>query len=384
LDREYDIYRKLAQHIDQMPVAFPPTESGVELRILKHLFTPEEAEIALHLSALPETADKIYRRIKKAGISGITKDKLEKLLEGLVAKGCILGGKFFKSKGGGEKFYSKVSLAVGMYELQVNRLTREFVGYMGQYIDEGFAEAFITPKTSQLKTIPIKSSFMPEHNIATYDDIKQLVMKTEGKIAVFNCVCRQENIILDNTCKQTDRKEICLAFNEAADYVIEQLEGRRISMDECLEILKQNEKDGLVLQPENSLKPNFLCSCCGCCCTVLNMLKKFPRPAEYWHSNHFAYVDSELCEGCKKCLKICPMEAIIIEKKFAAVSLDRCIGCGLCTSICSSNAIKLKKKAKETVPAKDHFSLYRKIMLERLKPFEKLKIIGKVMMGSKI
>jgi electron transport complex protein RnfB len=78
------------------------------------------------------------------------------------------------------------------------------------------------------------------------------------------------------------------------------------------------------------------------------------------------------------------MEAISIEGKVASVDLDRCIGCGLCTSTCQANAIRLLKKEKETVPAKDHFSLYRKIMLERLKPFDKLKIIGKVMMGSKI
>jgi electron transport complex protein RnfB len=223
LNEEHDIYKKLARHIDQMPVAFPATESGVEIRILKYLFTPEEAEIALHLSALPEPADKIYKRLKKTGIS---KDKLEKTLDGMVAKGSIMGGRFFKSKGE-KKYYSKALLAVGMYELQVNKLTKEFVDNMSQYIEEGFAEAFITPKTSQLKTIPIKSSCMPEHNIATYDDIKHLVMKTEGKIAVFNCVCRQEKIVLGTPCKQTDRNEICLGFNEAADYVIERRNASR-------------------------------------------------------------------------------------------------------------------------------------------------------------
>ncbi len=33
-----DIYRELQRHLDEMPVGYPRTESGVEIRILKHLF----------------------------------------------------------------------------------------------------------------------------------------------------------------------------------------------------------------------------------------------------------------------------------------------------------------------------------------------------------
>jgi len=315
LDTKNDVYKKLALHLDQMPIAFPSTESEVELRILRHFFTPEEAEIALYLSAMPESADKIYRRIKKTGIS---RETLEQTLDGLVSKGSILGGKLFQDKGK-KKYYSKAHLAVGMYEFQVNRLTRKLVDDMGQYTDEAYAEAFITPRTSQLKTIPIESSFTPEHNVATYDDIRQLVMETAGKIAVYNCVCKQENIILGKACKKTERQEICIGFN-----------------------------------------------------------------AEYWHSNYFAEVKAEDCSGCKRCQKRCSMEAISIEENVSSVNLERCIGCGLCTSSCKTQAIKLKKKTRETVPAKDQFSLYRKIMLERLKPFDRLKMLGKVMIGSKI
>jgi electron transport complex protein RnfB len=375
-----DVYKKLAEHIDHMPIAFPATVSGVELRILKHLFSPEEAEIALHLSALPESADKIYKRAKKTGIS---REKIEKVLDGLVAKGSIMGGKLFMAKGEG-KYYSKAPLAVGMYEFQVDRLTRQLCEDMEQYTNEGFAEAFITPKTSQLKTIPIGSSVTPEHNIATYDDVRQIVMANEGKIAVYNCICKQEKELLGKSCKVTDRQETCIGFNEVAEYSIDGGVGRSISKEECLEILKQNEEDGLVLQPENAQKPNYFCSCCSCCCGVLDMLKKFPRPAEYWHSNYYARVDAELCEGCKKCQKRCQMEAISIEDKKSHVNLDRCIGCGLCVSTCSTNAITLEKKAKITVPAKDDNSMYKKIMMERLGTVDKIKLIGKMLTGGKI
>jgi hypothetical protein len=47
---EADVYRRLQRHLDELPVGYPATASGVELRILERLFTPEEAEVALALS----------------------------------------------------------------------------------------------------------------------------------------------------------------------------------------------------------------------------------------------------------------------------------------------------------------------------------------------
>ena len=47
ITEDSDIYRRLQQHLDQMPVGFPRAESGADIRVLKHLFTPEEAKIAI-------------------------------------------------------------------------------------------------------------------------------------------------------------------------------------------------------------------------------------------------------------------------------------------------------------------------------------------------
>jgi electron transport complex protein RnfB len=49
-----DVYEKLAQHLDSLPAGYPRTESGVEMRILKRLFSPEEAELATTLTMMPE------------------------------------------------------------------------------------------------------------------------------------------------------------------------------------------------------------------------------------------------------------------------------------------------------------------------------------------
>jgi hypothetical protein len=40
-----DVYKRLARHLDELPAGFPPLESGVEIRILKRLFSEEEAEM---------------------------------------------------------------------------------------------------------------------------------------------------------------------------------------------------------------------------------------------------------------------------------------------------------------------------------------------------
>ena len=49
MEQNNQVYIKLQQHLDSQAVGFPATKSGVELKILKHIFTPEEAEIASFL-----------------------------------------------------------------------------------------------------------------------------------------------------------------------------------------------------------------------------------------------------------------------------------------------------------------------------------------------
>ena len=60
------IYKRLADHLNDLPGGFPPSDTGVEIRILKRLFTHEEAEFALHLTLIPEAPKVLARR---AGIT---------------------------------------------------------------------------------------------------------------------------------------------------------------------------------------------------------------------------------------------------------------------------------------------------------------------------
>jgi len=64
MSENHDIYRKLQKRLDKLPIGFPPTDSGVEVELLKSLFSPQEAEITIHLKLLPETLGVISNVLK--------------------------------------------------------------------------------------------------------------------------------------------------------------------------------------------------------------------------------------------------------------------------------------------------------------------------------
>lgn len=371
-----DVYRRLQRHLDKMPVGFPETESGVELRILKRLFTPDEAEVALILSAVPEALDRIHSRAKGQGMSV---EELEGVLDRMVAGGAILG------RGRGDrKRYSKAQLAVGMYEFQVDRLTKELQQDVDQYFREGFGEAFHGPKTGQMRTIPIGARFVPERQVGRYDDARELIEGTKGPIAVMNCVCRQGKELTGEPCRQTDARRVCMTFKGAARRLVEEGTAQVVTRVEALALTRRAEEDGMVLQPENTQDPLFMCFCCGCCCGVLTTAKRFPHPAEYLQSNYRAVVDPEVCTECETCRSRCPMEALDSSNGATRVDHHRCIGCGLCVTTCPSEALALVAKEQATVPPRDQHALYKKILLERFGVLGTAWMAGKALLGRRV
>lgn len=56
-------------------------------------------------------------------------------------------------------------------------------------------------------------------------------------------------------------------------------------------------------------------------------------------------IEKQDCVGCNKCLKICPVDAIIGSKNYVhSVIADMCIGCNLCIDVCPTECIKKKRK----------------------------------------
>ncbi len=365
---EDPIYEELRKKIDEsMPVGFPASEDGTELRLLEMLFTPEEAKIAIHLSILPERLKVIHRRVKKAGIS-ISINEMEERLDGLVEKGAIVGGAILDDEKQGKR-YSLTQWIFGMWELQVDKLTKEFAKLAERYSLETFyQELHQKDKPCQMRTIPLEKSLTPEHCVSTYDNIRELLENTVDSIVVINCICRQEHDLIEKSCKLSDIRRNCIAFNTFAEIAIKIVpSARRISKDELLKILDTNQKEGFVIQTENNQNPQYMCFCCGCCCGFLTTVKQFPRPAEYYSSNFYAQSNPELCIGCESCVERCQMEAITMDDGKSSVNLDRCIGCGNCVAVCESNTISLIKRDEEIIPAKDQMELYQKIMMKKIK-----------------
>jgi hypothetical protein len=58
-----DIYERLAVALDLLPHGFARTSSGVELKLIKIAFTPEEVWLAGQLTRFPETAEEIAARV---------------------------------------------------------------------------------------------------------------------------------------------------------------------------------------------------------------------------------------------------------------------------------------------------------------------------------
>lgn len=58
------------------------------------------------------------------------------------------------------------------------------------------------------------------------------------------------------------------------------------------------------------------------------------------------WVEADLCNGCKRCLKACPYGALEFRDEKASV-LDRCTFCGACLSVCKQGALHSDMEPRE-------------------------------------
>jgi len=357
-----DIYRELQEHLDELPIGYPATDSGVEIRILKHYFSPEKARIAINLTFMPETIEQIYPRVKEIGLSI---EELEQTLDKMYEKGCI--NRYKRTVESGErKFYANALLAIGMLEYKLKDLSREFCEDFEQYmLHEGFLEEMTLTKIPQFRTIPLNKEVTFDNQVAMYDDVRKIIENVRGRISLADCICRKGKDELGRPCKATKLREICMQFGTAAELYIDKGFSRPITKEEAFEILKVAEKDGLVVSPGNAIYPPFICLCCGCCCEYLGNKKTLSKPIQYYRTNYYAKIDAEECTGCGTCIERCQMDALTLVDDISVVDRDRCIGCGICVPTCPSEAIKLEKLEEETIPPKNMGLLYANIMKKK-------------------
>ncbi len=329
------IYEKLAAFLDDLPGGFPRTDSQVEIRILKKLFTPKQAKLALCLNLIPESPVVIAYR------AGLGINKTADMLGEMAEKGLIL-----KISSNALTKYMALQFVVGIWEYQVARLDAELVADMEAYIPFLF-DAKSWQKAPQMRTIPVGRSIDARLTVLPHEKAEALINEKDDFV-ISPCICRKERQIAGKGCDKPI--EACISFGGAGSYYLENKIGRRADRNEVLDLIRLADKKGLVLQPTNGKNISWICCCCGCCCGILRTLKTYPNPSELAASPFVAVLDASECTGCGICETRCQMDAFIVSDKKAVLNKKRCIGCGLCVSTCPASALKLERKPDRLQP----------------------------------
>lgn len=328
-----NVYERLRERLDMFPQEFPKTESGVELEILQHLFTPNEAEIMLHLRPFPEKVADIAER------TGKDNTELGETLYEMSRRGLILRYKAPDD----ELYYFLIPWVIGIWEFQLKNLTQENIRLYEKYFEEGMVPAQRNRKVGGFRVIPVETEIEGDTEIQPYERVSQII-ESHTRFAVADCICRTEARMLGKGCDHL--LETCLSLGASADFYIENGLGREILKEEAKEILLKAEEDGLVHCSTNSAgNKAFICNCCGCCCKYLALVTKYGNPNAIARSNYYATKDEETCTNCGTCVERCQVNAIRSENDHTIIDRDRCIGCGLCASTCPTGSITMVHKS---------------------------------------
>ena len=163
-----EVYHKLAKVLDTLPNGFPSTDSGVEIKILKKIFTPEEAELFCDLRLTLETADQIAER------TGRPLEGLEEKLTSMWERGEIWGQII-----DGVKSFRMVPWIVGIYEYQMNRMDREFCEMCEEY-SMHFGAQMVSFGPRIMQVIPIENEIPSMQEALPYEQASTLIENAQS------------------------------------------------------------------------------------------------------------------------------------------------------------------------------------------------------------
>ena len=348
-DKSEDIYERLANALEAIPHGFPRTESGVELRLIKMAFTPEEVSLAGHLSRFPETAAEISKR---AGLDvADATEILDALLPRRLVKtaGAPMHGAEISLEG--EKKYRLGPFFVGWYEANMRLLGKEFAELYEQYATEGGGERILSPRPGSLGVVPVRGSLTPEQMevMEPHLDIDAHFARHE-RFLVLECVCTREQELLGNECKMSTKRCGFLGFPPEAP-----LSDTVLDREAADKLMRELEEEGLVHLAAygfvmSSETPQFVgcCHCCNCCCSIIHQGNRLGLKEAAQRSNYRAVIDREECNACGVCIKRCPVYAIDEDEDGKSkVEREKCIGCGVCVIKCPTDALKMETVSEE-------------------------------------
>ena len=332
-----DVYRRTAQVLNTLPNGFPATESGIEIKILKKIFKPEQADLFCDLKMHFETAAEIAARTGRP-LEGLEEALIQMMNDG----GCAGQVK------DGVRSFRMIPYIIGLYEFQLDRLDRELAEMCEEYNIHVGAPLMLA-KPQIMKVLPIEREIDASQMALPYRQVSH-VIDSSRSFSLMECICKKEKGLLDNPCSKPT--EVCMGLSEDENAFDHQPFGRVITREEAYQVLDRAEEAGLVHMTTNVEQGHwFICNCCGCCCGVLQGIKMM-QSAQWVNSAHFARIDPDECTACGVCLEErCQVDAIEAGEEAYQVIKDRCIGCGLCVSTCPTEAISLVRKSDDEIDA---------------------------------
>jgi len=341
-------YNSLAQRLNRFPQGAPPTE--LLFKILKVLFSEREAQLVSLLPIKPFT-DK-----KAAAIWKLNLGDARIILNDLADRGILLD-----YEGDGNTTYILSPPMAGFFEFSMMRYRKDIdqkvlaeLFYQYLNVEEDFIKNLFLEGETQLGRVFVNEGVLTNENalhVLDYEKASEVV-KTASQIGIGVCYCRHKMEHVGKNCGAP--MDICMTFNGPAESLIRHGIAREVDVAEGLDLLNKAHDYNLVQFGENVQdKVSFICNCCGCCCEALIAARKFGFLNPVHTTNFIPEIIEEKCNGCGKCVSLCPVEAMTLvtasdphkpEKKKAKRDYDQCLGCGVCLKGCNVDALKLKSR----------------------------------------
>ena len=336
-----EVYGRLADALDRLPIGFPRTKSGVELQILERLFSPEEAKVASHMTGTIEAVETIAQR------ADLPKDEVEEKLTAMLSRWVIWG-----SIEDGVRKYRLAPYVVGIYEVQSETMDHDLAHLFERYWMEGGGEGIMKYHPDTHRVDPAHAALEKSEVILPYNDVRKLMLQAKS-FQVRNCICRrQQELLGTKRCEFPVRN--CITF-----FSMELPESpNTITKEEALKLLDEAEEMGLVHCVANQQRGLFwVCNCCGCCCGILRGILELGMENTSVRANYYAVCDPDQCKGCGTCEDRCHVKAVSVPVNgTATIDRTKCIGCGVCVTGCPNEAmsLKLRPDAEMLVPPENY------------------------------
>jgi NAD-dependent dihydropyrimidine dehydrogenase PreA subunit len=325
------VYEQLAEALNKLPNGFPRTSSNIEIRILKKIFSPEEASIASQLTSFMESVEVIAKRV------ALSIEETEAQLVKMSTRGLL-----WSDREGDKLFFRLAPFIVGIYESQRETMDHELAHLVEDYLANGGAVGIMKPQPALHRVVPAQKAIKSEW-ILPYDDVKAILLDSKA-FRLVDCICRVQQDYIGRRCDFPLRT--CLSFSSAERPRSE----NDISKEEALAFLDKAEEIGLVHTVSNVMKGlGYVCNCCGCCCGILRGITDWGIENSVAYANYYAEIDADECLGCGVCRNRCQVHAISEREGVSVVDRKKCIGCGLCVTGCPNGVAKLKKKSENEI-----------------------------------